>query len=52
MIRYRALWSDGYYSGIIQDNGLWRLEGNRRTFSNIELLETYYKGKIKTMVRE
>lgn len=52
MIRYRALWSDGHYSGIIQDKGFWRLEGNRRTFSNIELLETYYKGKIKTMVKE
>lgn len=49
MSKYKAVWSDGYVTNIVLDKGNYRLEGNRRTFGNIEDLQVYYKGVIKSM---
>lgn len=52
MQRFRAVWSDGYITTIIKENNFFRLEGNKRSFENLELLAKYYKGEIKTISEE
>lgn len=49
MIKYKAVWIDGYITNIMLDSGYYRLEGNRRAFNTLSELESYYKGKIKSM---
>lgn len=48
---YKTLFTDGYFCEIVKENNTFRLLGNLRRFNNLQDLEKYYKGKIKSMVK-
>lgn len=51
-MRYKIVWSDGYVGVLIKELDGFRLEAKRLKFKTIKELEAYYKGTIKSMVKE
>lgn len=49
---FKAVWSDGYITTVIQENNRFKLYGKIETFATIEELEKRYKGKIKQLTEE